>query len=340
LSFSINPNTGALTKLPGTPTLFAEGTGSLTLDRTAKLLYASIGSGIHGYRIAWNGQLIPLPGSPYNVAGGLLAVDPFNRFLYASGSKIAVYRIEPNGSLRAVPGSPFATGGQIATDPFGRFIYVIDLHKGIAVYNVLASGALTPVPGSPFTALVTNYAYAGYPADDLIKVVADPTGRFVYTASEYLFNIMSFRVNSNGALTQIGSLSIGGAWNENMTIDPFGHYLYMDEGTSELGVYNINPTTGIPVAGQDVFVGDAASGGQLDNNPVGVRVSPNAKFVYVGNANGVVDPGPMTIHGFQVGPTGNLTLVPGSPYYPLGNTLDPAKVVATEGYPSSMVVAP
>ena len=43
LSFSINPNNGALTKLPGTPTLFAGGTGPLTLDRTAHLLYLSTG---------------------------------------------------------------------------------------------------------------------------------------------------------------------------------------------------------------------------------------------------------------------------------------------------------
>ena len=43
LSSSINPNNGALTKLPGTPTLFAGGTGPLTLDRTGHLLYLSTG---------------------------------------------------------------------------------------------------------------------------------------------------------------------------------------------------------------------------------------------------------------------------------------------------------
>jgi hypothetical protein len=40
LSFSINPVTGALTKLPGTPTLFSGGVSSITLDHTGKLLYA------------------------------------------------------------------------------------------------------------------------------------------------------------------------------------------------------------------------------------------------------------------------------------------------------------
>jgi hypothetical protein len=43
LSFSIIPYNGALTKLPATPTLFAGGTGPLTLDRTGHLLYLSTG---------------------------------------------------------------------------------------------------------------------------------------------------------------------------------------------------------------------------------------------------------------------------------------------------------
>jgi DNA-binding beta-propeller fold protein YncE len=138
LSFSINPTTGVLTKLPGTPTLFLDGAGPLTLDRTGHLLYLSVGgsldgfgsySSIHGYRIAFNGRLIPLTGSPYNVTGGHLAVDPFNRFLYVTNSgAIAVYRINhPNGSLTPVPGSPFLDAGgpwKIAVDLFGRFIYV------------------------------------------------------------------------------------------------------------------------------------------------------------------------------------------------------------------------
>ena len=49
LSLSINRDTGALTNLPGTPTLFADGTGPITLDRTGRLLYVSTG-GHCGYR--------------------------------------------------------------------------------------------------------------------------------------------------------------------------------------------------------------------------------------------------------------------------------------------------
>lgn len=346
MSFSINRETGALTKLPGTPTVFAEGTSPLTLDRTGKLLYLSTGgsefiygaySAIHGYRIAGNGHLIPLPGSPYQVTGGNLAVDPFNRFLYALNSPgypntgtVAVYRIKPNGSLSSVPGSPFPTGvdsSSIAVDPFGRFIYVSNFDsKTVSVYSVPGNGTLLPVPGSPF-----------YTGKYSLSLVAESTGRFLYVASNLEVSISAYQVAANGVLTQaLGSPTlIGTPWCQTLGYNPVGGYLYLLIGISEFSTFHINPVTGLPDPLQGISVGN-----YFDNNPVGICVSPNGKFVYEGNANGVVEPGPMTLRGFKVGPTGILTLVSGSPYYPLGNTLDPAKVEATEGWPSSMVVAP
>jgi DNA-binding beta-propeller fold protein YncE len=331
LSFSINRDTGALTKLLGTPTLFAEGAGSLTLDHTGKLLYVSTGSGIHGYRIASNGQLIPLPGSPYKVAGGELAVDPFNRFLYAGSG---VYRIEPNGSLRAVPGSPFGTGyGHIAVDPFGRFIYLFSTQT-IAVYSVLENGALRPVPGSPFSTGQRVDQYA-------VGIVAEKTGHFIYIATDLESSISTYQVAANGSLTQVpgSGAVVGGPWCESLAYNPVGGYLYLGLDEAALLDSHINPVTGLPEtpAGYSLWT---PSTGILENRPVGIAVSPTGKFVYVGNANVDVDPSPMTLRGFKVGPTGLLTLVPGSPYLPLGNNLDPTEVPAEEGWPSSMVVAP
>src|SRR5260370_7854543 len=141
LSFSINRETGAVAKLSGTTELCATGDGPLALARWGRLLYVSIGGSVFqgtiykqvvGYHIEGNGQLQPLPGSPYQVPGGYLAVDPFNRFLYAAISSyspstfsaIAVYRIDRNVSLNPVPGSPFAFGpdpSHIPVDPFLRF---------------------------------------------------------------------------------------------------------------------------------------------------------------------------------------------------------------------------
>jgi 6-phosphogluconolactonase (cycloisomerase 2 family) len=337
LSFSINRDTGALTALPGTPTLFADGTGPLALDRSGRLLYVSIGQNIHGYRIASNGQLVALPGSPYSVAGGFLAVDPFNRFLYsASGSTIAAYRIEPNGSLSAVPGSPFPAGGDsasIAVDPFGRFVCITNYSsKNISVFSVLGNGVLRPVSGSPFAT-----------GKDGVSVVAEFTGRFVYVASDLDIAITTYKVAGNGVLTQVSPPAPPDEpWCEQLGYNPVGGYLYLLRDTSGFWSYHLNPLTGLP---EGIGSGDVGYS-QDQNNPVGVAVTPNGKFVYEGNSNSLVDRYPMTLRGFKVGPTGALTLVPGSPYYPLGTgdgkfTEHPDPVDAkTLGWPSSMLVAP
>ena len=298
---------------------------------------------IHGYRIASNGQLIALPGSPYNVSGGFLAVDPFNRFLYAANSGdpnpggVAVYRIEANGSLGAVPGSPFSTGddpSSIAVDPFGRFLYVSNYNsKTVSVFDVLGNGALRPVPGSPFS--TGKYD---------VSIAAEFTGRFIYVASDLNIAITSYKVAPNGVLTQIGTpISEEEPWCEQLGYNPAGGYLYLLADTASLSTYHINLVTGLP---ESIGFGDVGATNTL-NNPVGVAVTPDGKFIYEGNSNSIVDPNPMTLRGFKVGPTGILTLVPGSPYFPLGtfngyspsHPIDPA-LAKTLGWPSSMVVAP
>jgi hypothetical protein len=122
-----------------------------------------------------------------------------------------------------------------------------------------------------------------------------------------------------------------------------GGYLYLLSDTAGFNSYHINLVTGLP---ESLGFGDV--GGTItQNNPVGVAVTPTGKFVYEGNSNSIVGPYPMSLRGFKVGPTGALTLVPGSPYYPLGTgygnsggrSVDPTDA-KTLGWPSSMVVAP
>ena len=351
LSLSVNRDTGSLTNLPGTPTLFGDGTGPITLDRTGRLLYVSTGgtvgigsssgpyTSIHGYRIASNGQLIALPGSPYNVAGGFLAVDPFNRFLYAASpvnpGTVAVYRIQPNGSLNAVPGSPFPTGldsSSIAVDPFGRFVYVSNFtSKTVSVFSVLGNGVLRPVPGSPFAT-----GKAG------VSIVTEFTGRFIYVASDLNIAITTYKVAGNGVLTQVGTpVANSEPWCEQLGYNPVGGYIYLLSDTSRFNSYHINPVTGLLESLGFGDVGDSIT----QNNPVGVAVTPDGKFVYEGNSNSIADLFPMSLSGFKVGPAGALTLVPGAPYFPLGTgdgngaRHDPIDE-PTLGWPSSMVVAP
>jgi len=343
LSFAINGQNGSITALPGSPLPIAEGVGPLAVDRSGRFLYASTGGDpfafstwnrISGYRIKPNGRLQPLHGSPFSVAGGNLAVDPFNRFLYATAGPhgqngtIAVYRIETNGELKPVPGSPFPTENNpvsVTTDPFGRFVYVANLgSRDISAYRVLQNGTLTAVSGSPFPILGNT----GQP----ITVVADPLGRFLYVANLDAANISSYSVGPNGTLTPLsGSPSgTGGPWYENMAIDPSARYLYVLVGVADFVVFRINIGTGLPEAVQGISVGD-----YFDNNPVGVAVDPLGKFVYEANANGYPEPGSISIRGFHIDSGGTLSLVPGSPFFPLGR-----EIGTTQGFPYWMVIAP
>ena len=67
---------------------------------------------VSAYRIAENGALTPVTGSPFPTG-----IDPFSvaagRFVYvanAGSNNVSAYRITENGALTPVAGSPFPTG--------------------------------------------------------------------------------------------------------------------------------------------------------------------------------------------------------------------------------------
>jgi dipeptidyl aminopeptidase/acylaminoacyl peptidase len=233
--------------------------------------------------------------------------------------------------LKAVHGSPFGRGNeQLAVDPFGRFLYTVNLGK-VAAYRILETGALVEI-GTPVSVLP-----AGQKAN-VVKV--DPTGRFLYALSEEGADVTTFRIDADGDLTSVtGSPTspFDGPWYQNEAVAPSGHYLYTLQGTGSCGIFRINIVTGLPEK-----IGYAPdSGSMVDNNPVGVTLDPSGKFLFLGNANGVVDPGPMSLRVYKVGSGGSLTLAPGSPYYPVGFQIPDRNVnPAIEGWPDSMVVVP
>jgi len=70
--FAINPQTGALSPLPGSPVAVGANAGTLTIDPTNRFLYVGSGSAktLTGYALnAATGALTPLAGSPYSIGG-------------------------------------------------------------------------------------------------------------------------------------------------------------------------------------------------------------------------------------------------------------------------------
>jgi 6-phosphogluconolactonase len=115
--FSVDPDTGALTALSGSP--FAVSVSNyIGTDLTGTYLYVTTGAGVVGYSIDATGLLTALTGYP--VASGANAysvtVDPSNQFLYVGNggsANVSGYKLNAaNGELTAIPGSPFAAGSQ------------------------------------------------------------------------------------------------------------------------------------------------------------------------------------------------------------------------------------
>ena len=121
-AFTIDPNTGALMPILGSPFTSSNGTGptALTVDPAGRFVFA-VTSGT-SYSIwcfaitATNGQLTPVTNSPFSLAaGGLFAlIDPSGNYLYtgtSTGSGVAGFTYnQSTGVPTAIVGSPFSTG--------------------------------------------------------------------------------------------------------------------------------------------------------------------------------------------------------------------------------------
>ena len=229
------------------------------------------------------------------------------------------------GALTQVAGSPASFAPAltlVAADPLGRFVYAIDqcnfvdCTSGlIGVFSVDATtGALTQVPGSP-------YSSGGQSSD---SIVTDPTGHFVYVASQCLVgdcsqgSIAAFSVDATtGVLTPVAGspYGSGGQAAVSVTADPNGKFLYVGNICADsscvngsIAVFSVNAATGAlaPAAGSPVSTPGTISSAGAD---------PAGRFVYAVTACSIVD---CSTHGVAVfsvdGSTGALTLTAGSPF--------------------------
>ncbi len=182
--FSIDPETGELMPVPGSPFPVRDpggpdgGVAGVDINCASSTLFVS--EGTFGTTIVDvlsidpdTGALTPIEGSPFAPGVGrnsnALLLSPDDSLLFVSNdsdNSVTVFTIGANGSLELVPGSPFRTGDGIfpfgmATDLSGAFLFVsatipegnLLCGCGVYVFTVDSSGALTPVAGSPFRAV-------------------------------------------------------------------------------------------------------------------------------------------------------------------------------------------
>jgi len=162
--FKIEPN-GTLTALSGSP--FGRGPVpfGMLMDPRGKFVYefANILDTptflIATYSISDEGNLAPIPSSPFDLTGGFpedAAIDrnSLRLFVGNQSNSVSVYSIETQGLLQQIPGSPFpitVSPIAVSVEPKGGFLYVGNFYgTSIFGYKTANNGGLKPLPNSPF----------------------------------------------------------------------------------------------------------------------------------------------------------------------------------------------
>ncbi|MDE2136221.1 MAG: beta-propeller fold lactonase family protein [Gammaproteobacteria bacterium] len=308
-AYAINPGTGALTAVAGSP-FSVPNRGISAVAASNAFVYATtsfqIGNqSIFGWSIAsGTGALTTVPGSPYIIGPGgtSITVSPAGTFAYvASGGSNAIlaYSIDATtGALTALGGNPFATGsgpGPMAINRTGTLGYVPNSDGTISGYSVdPVGGALTALAGSPFT--LTQ-------ADALAM-----TSTFVYATNYTPNTVSAYSVNTTtGALTAVaGSPFATGTGPVGIAVNPAGTLVYVANQAGSISAFTINASSGAltAVAGSPFVAGTKLTG---------IAIDRTGSFLYVtnpGTANGSNN-----AYAFSINPTtGALTAVAGSPF--------------------------
>jgi 6-phosphogluconolactonase len=220
ITLSVDPATGVMTEVAGSPFPMRPGTSLLAVNPAGvfppgALLYSTFGGadaqagGIQAVLLdaasgAVTGNVFPVIQGPLSgVQPSGLAFHPSGNFLFASypTNQLAAYAVEPSGKLAQL-GTAQATGdapSALALDPSGRFLFVTNTGSNtISVFSFdSASGVLTPVSGTPFATGVAPVA-----------VAVSPSGAFVFTANQN-GSLSAFRRQASGTLTPLGSFPVG-----------------------------------------------------------------------------------------------------------------------------------
>ena len=270
-AFAINPRSGALTPVSGSP--FAAGKNPLgvAISPNGKFAYVVNYSSANVSIFAINastGALKRVNRTP-RVRRFLTAeaIDPAGKFIYVTregafpyqhDGHISGYAINTrSGSLRKLKGTFKGTGNVpagVAIDPSGKFVYVVNYaSQTVSAFAITAStGALSEVQGSPF---IVPYNPGG--------VAIHPNGSFVYVVSD--LEVAAYTIAPNGALTPVpGSPFAGGYEPDGVAIDPLGKFVYVanTEPYNDVSAYTVNPSNGAltQVQGSPFAAGDEPAG--------------------------------------------------------------------------------
>jgi 6-phosphogluconolactonase len=205
-AFAIDPKTGNLTAVPGSPfTVAVANSGntlSLGVSPDGHFLFQVDESStlIHTFNISSAGALTEAAGSPLD-SGAFpegVKVTANGKFLLVglkSTDAVGVYAIDANGGLTPVFGSPFLTNGAAAavdSNCASNRVFVASAGSDLVdAFVMAADGSLTPVAGSPFPSGGTSTINA---------LTLTPSNQDLLTSDVFNSEVSSLAVGSDGSL--------------------------------------------------------------------------------------------------------------------------------------------
>lgn len=209
--FSVDPGTGALTPVPGSPFAVGDYPSSVAFSPGGGLLAVAQGTVTDGHVSLLSvdpstGALTPVTGSPFPAGGDStvsVAFSPDGSLLAAANQNsndVSVFSVGSDDALISVAGSPFPTGSlplSVAFSTDGSWLATGNYSDdSISLFSVGPNGGLTEVTDSPFT--VNHPRAVAFGPRGLLATVDDDG------------NTMSvFSVGPSGGLTPVAGLNIG-----------------------------------------------------------------------------------------------------------------------------------
>jgi len=324
-AYTVNPTTGALTAVPGSPfTTKASGccgTLFIDVDPNSRFLYVPNrdANSVSVFSIASTGALTEISGSPFASGGNdtyAVAVHPNGNSIYVSnrsGGNITAFSVASNGQLTSLGSvDAFDSPRHLFIDPQGRFLYASDESEGgiIDAYTIQSNGSLAPIAGTPFGSFCAPHSGT-----------VDATGKFLLVADPCDDTVSVFSIASTGVLSEVtsqGSPFPAGSGAFGVVEVASGGVTYMAVNNmyaATISVYTFDSTTGklTPVSGSPFNTLGLS-------RPHYMAVDPSGKFGYI------VDMDNSNITGVTVGSGGEPASIPGSPFS--GGGIDaPSKIV-------------
>jgi len=290
--FLVDPATGSLTEVPGSPWSVNTAPTDIEADPTGTHLYVANNGSISVTVFAIDRETGALTqvGSPVttNNAPFGLAVHPSGSFVFVNlfNDYVETFSRDPgSGALTSLGLSP-ALGGSLArrmvVHPNGAYLYVsVSADDFVQILSInQGTGALAIVG-------IGN-------AVDPYGLRIDPSGSYLYAGSSSSVNVAAFSVNpGTGALTALGPPTYGtSGLSRAVAFDATGTVLIASEvGNDTVYPFLFNSGTGALTGVTDFTA---------DSDPIAIE--PCGPFIYVANETAA------NISGFTINPgTGVLT---------------------------------